>query len=211
MNRGGEMNRYALVTEWQLLAPINRVWDALYDVAAWPRWWKYVLAVEELEKGDAAGVGALRRYTWSSRLPYRLTFNTRSTVVDKPHVLAGEAVGELTGACPGAGVSLESWRRHGGRGAWAGEPSGRRAVGGIGAQPVCGRHAAGMWPVRSRYGRAGPRLSGAEIRPQGVHPQFLGVAGGPSQRSVPQQTGCPAGHGNDGEALLVDLIFEIRQ
>lgn len=165
MNRGGEMNRYALVTEWQLLAPINRVWDALYDVAAWPRWWKYVLAVEELEKGDAAGVGALRRYTWSSRLPYRLTFNTRSTVVDKPHVLAGEAVGELTGACPGAGVSLESWRRHGGRGAWAGEPSGRRAVGGIGAQPVCGRHAAGMWPVRSRYaaGTVGP-ARGSQVR-----------------------------------------------
>jgi hypothetical protein len=92
------MNRYALVTEWQLRAPIDRVWDALYDVAAWPRWWKYVLAVEELEKGDAAGVGALRRYTWSSRLPYRLTFNMRSTIVDRPHVLAGEAIGELTGS-----------------------------------------------------------------------------------------------------------------
>jgi uncharacterized protein YndB with AHSA1/START domain len=38
------MNRYALVTEWQLRAPIDRAWDALYDVAAWPSWWKYVLA-----------------------------------------------------------------------------------------------------------------------------------------------------------------------
>jgi len=55
------MNRYALVTEWQLRAPIDRVWDALYEVAAWPSWWKYVLAVEALEAGDAAGVGALRR------------------------------------------------------------------------------------------------------------------------------------------------------
>jgi uncharacterized protein YndB with AHSA1/START domain len=42
-------------------APIDRVWNALYDVAAWPRWWKCGRAVEELEKGDAAGVGALRR------------------------------------------------------------------------------------------------------------------------------------------------------
>jgi uncharacterized protein YndB with AHSA1/START domain len=91
------MSRYVLVTEWRLRAPIERVWEALYDVAAWPSWWKYVLAVEDLEKGDAAGVGALRRYTWSSRLPYRLSFNMRSTVVDKPHVLAGEAVGELSG------------------------------------------------------------------------------------------------------------------
>jgi hypothetical protein len=97
VEKGGVMNRYALVSEWQLRAPIERVWDALYDVAAWPSWWKYVLAVEELEKGDAAGVGAVRRYTWSSRLPYRLTFNMRSTIVAKPHVLAGAAVGELTG------------------------------------------------------------------------------------------------------------------
>jgi hypothetical protein len=29
------------------------VWDAIYAAEAWPRWWKYVLAVEELEKGDA--------------------------------------------------------------------------------------------------------------------------------------------------------------
>ncbi len=91
------MKRYALVTEWHLDAPIERVWQAIYDVAAWPRWWPYVLSVEELEPGDASGVGAVRRYTWSSRLPYRLSFNMRSTVVQPPHLLAGDAVGELTG------------------------------------------------------------------------------------------------------------------
>jgi hypothetical protein len=31
-------------------------------------------------------------------LPYRLTFNRRPTVVDKPHLLAGEAAGEPTGS-----------------------------------------------------------------------------------------------------------------
>jgi len=70
-------NRYALVTEWCLEAPIERVWDAIYAVEVWPRWWKYVLTVEELEKGDASGVGAVRRYTWASRLPFRLSFNMR--------------------------------------------------------------------------------------------------------------------------------------
>jgi Polyketide cyclase / dehydrase and lipid transport len=91
------MKRYALVTQWHLEAPIERVWNAIYDVAAWPQWWPYVLAVEELEPGDDSGVGAVRRYTWSSRLPYRLSFNMRSTVVEPPHLLAGDAVGELTG------------------------------------------------------------------------------------------------------------------
>jgi uncharacterized protein YndB with AHSA1/START domain len=91
------MSSYALTTEWQLEAPIERVWDALYSVEEWPRWWKYVLAVDDIEAGDADGVGTVRRYTWGSRLPYQLSFNMRSTVVQRPQVLAGEAVGELNG------------------------------------------------------------------------------------------------------------------
>jgi uncharacterized protein YndB with AHSA1/START domain len=91
------MNRFALVTHWQLDAPIEPVWKALYAVEDWPRWWKYVRAVEELRPGDASGVGAIRRCTWASRLPYQLTFQMRSTVVDRPHRLEGEAIGELTG------------------------------------------------------------------------------------------------------------------
>jgi hypothetical protein len=56
-----------------------------------------VLAVEELERGDATGVGAVRRYTWGSRLPYRLTFSMRTTVVKSPQLLEGVAQGELNG------------------------------------------------------------------------------------------------------------------
>ena len=73
------------------------IWDALYAVEAWPKWWKYVRAVEELEPGDAAGVGAVRRYTWGSRLPYQLSFKMRTTVVQAPSVLEGVAQGELNG------------------------------------------------------------------------------------------------------------------
>ncbi len=67
------MKEYVLVTHWHLDAPIGRVWEALVRVAEWPRWWKYVHAVEDLEAGGAEGAGSLRRYTWSSRLPYRLS------------------------------------------------------------------------------------------------------------------------------------------
>jgi hypothetical protein len=89
--------RYALTTQWHLRAPLGQVWDAIYAVETWPQWWSYVLQVVELQKGDGAGVGAVRRYTWSSRLPYQLTFDMRSTVVEPPHLLVGEAIGELTG------------------------------------------------------------------------------------------------------------------
>ena len=52
MKSSGAGKRYALTTIWHLRTPIGSVWDALYAVEAWPQWWKYVLAVIELQKGD---------------------------------------------------------------------------------------------------------------------------------------------------------------
>ena len=91
------MNNYELVSHWHFAAPIDCIWDALYTPEDWPKWWKYVLAVEELAPGDASGVGAVRRYTWGSRLPYRLSFAMRTSIVQAPHVLEGNAQGELNG------------------------------------------------------------------------------------------------------------------
>jgi uncharacterized protein YndB with AHSA1/START domain len=91
------MSAYTLVTEWHLDAPIGRVWQALFEVDAWPTWWPYVRAVQLIEAGDASGVGAVRRYTWGSRLPYTLSFDMRTTIVQAPHWLEGEASGELAG------------------------------------------------------------------------------------------------------------------
>jgi hypothetical protein len=91
------MHKYELVSHWHFAAPIECIWDALNAWEDWPRWWRYVLAVEELEPGDANGVGALRRYTWGSRLPYRLAFTMRTTTVQAPHILEGAAQGELNG------------------------------------------------------------------------------------------------------------------
>ena len=86
-----------MTTHWHLDAPIGRVWDALFAVDDWPQWWPYVRAVRLIRAGDATGVGAVRRYTWGSRLPYTLSFDMRSTVVEAPHRLEGEAIGELSG------------------------------------------------------------------------------------------------------------------
>ena len=91
------MNRYALVTQWHLAAPIERVWDAIHAVEDWPRWWRYVKAVVELQKGDENGVGAVRRFTWASRLPYSLSFEMRASQVKWPTFMEGIATGELTG------------------------------------------------------------------------------------------------------------------
>ena len=92
------MRQFDLTTQWQLESAIDCVWDAIVAVEKWPHWWRFVHAVEELEKGDAEGLGALRRYTWSSKLPYRLSFAMRVTAVTRPTYLEGLAVGDLDGS-----------------------------------------------------------------------------------------------------------------
>jgi hypothetical protein len=88
---------YALMTRWRFDAPIERIWQALQTPEAWPQWWRYVKAVSLVEPGDATGVGALRRFTWSSRLPYSLTFDMRTTRIEAPHAMEGAALGDLVG------------------------------------------------------------------------------------------------------------------
>jgi uncharacterized protein YndB with AHSA1/START domain len=88
---------YRFTSVWLVAAPIQSVWDAIYDSEHWPQWWPYVAAVDELAQGDADGVGAVRRYTWTTRLPYRFVFESRVTRVTRPYVLEASASGQLNG------------------------------------------------------------------------------------------------------------------
>ena len=91
------MAEYRFLTTWLLEAERERVWDAIYDSERWPEWWRGVLEAEKLEEGDQAGVGQYGRYVWRSRLPYRVEFFILTTRVERPHLLEGEASGELEG------------------------------------------------------------------------------------------------------------------
>jgi uncharacterized protein YndB with AHSA1/START domain len=138
------MATYRFVTEWQVAAPIDAVWEELTHPDAWPTWWKGVEKVERIEpepagvasldgvgeqssagdapvddvgEGHSAGggsvdhvgeqqsadstsvdhIGERRRYTWKSRLPYRLVFEMTLTRSERPHLLEGHATGELEG------------------------------------------------------------------------------------------------------------------
>ena len=91
------IREYSLVTRWHFDAPVSQVWDALVAVEHWARWWCFVQSVVELEEGDADGIGALRRYVWSSRLPYRLSFEMRTTAIEHHALMEAVATGELNG------------------------------------------------------------------------------------------------------------------
>ena len=91
------MADYRFLTTWLLEADRQRVWDAIYDSERWPEWWSGVEEAEKLEEGDDAGVGQLGRYVWKAKLPYRVEFHIRTTRVEPPHLLEGDATGELAG------------------------------------------------------------------------------------------------------------------
>lgn len=91
------MKTYEFVTIWRVQAPIERVWDEIYHSEDWPTWWRGVEQVVEVQKGDDLGVGSIRRYTWKSKLPYRLSFTMRAVRVEPPLLLEGRASGELEG------------------------------------------------------------------------------------------------------------------
>jgi Polyketide cyclase / dehydrase and lipid transport len=88
---------YRFVTTWCLDAPIERVFAAIDDAAAWPSWWKGVTRAELLEPGDEHKIGRVWELTWRSRLPYDLTFRSTVTRREPPHLLEGSADGELIG------------------------------------------------------------------------------------------------------------------
>ncbi|HEY3193566.1 MAG TPA: SRPBCC family protein [Solirubrobacterales bacterium] len=91
------MAEYRFLTTWLLQAPREPIWDAIYESEQWPQWWRGVVEAEKLKEGDGSGVGQYGRYVWKSKLPYRLEFFVRTTKVERPHLLEGDASGELAG------------------------------------------------------------------------------------------------------------------
>ena len=91
------MADYRFLTTWLLDSPREPVFDAIYDQASWPSWWRGVEEASEVRPGDASGVGTVARMVWKSLLPYRVEFEVTTTHVERPHLLQADAVGELTG------------------------------------------------------------------------------------------------------------------
>ena len=91
------MRDYEFVTLWNIEAPLERVWGLIEDADAWPEWWKGVLSVVELVKGDENGVGSIRRTVWRSALPYKLEFDSEVLRVERLKLIEARAFGELDG------------------------------------------------------------------------------------------------------------------
>lgn len=110
------MARYSFLTTWGLAAPVADVWDAIHETERWPEWWRGVKVAERLDGGNGDGVGSVHRYVWRSRLPYDIEFRMRTTRVEAPYLLEGDADGNLRGTgrwrlweTPGATAVTYEW------------------------------------------------------------------------------------------------------
>ena len=91
------MAKYEFVTIWRFKSPLAPVWEMIYNSDRWPSWWKGAERVERLKEGDENSIGSIHRYTWKSKLPYRLTFDMELTRVEQMSIIEGKALGELSG------------------------------------------------------------------------------------------------------------------
>ncbi len=86
------------LTTWLLTPRGSRCSDAIFDQERWPE-----LVAGGRGGGGAparrrgSGVGTVSRLVWRSRLPYRIEFEVTTRRVERPHLMEGHAVGELTG------------------------------------------------------------------------------------------------------------------
>lgn len=91
------MSDYKFVTVWTIDAPLADVWREIKDTTSWPEWWKGVVRVVELKKGNDDGLGSIHRSTWRSALPYTLEFDSEIVRIDEMRLIEARAFGELEG------------------------------------------------------------------------------------------------------------------
>lgn len=90
-------HEFNLVTNWHLRAPVSAVWALLNRPEDWPQWWRAVKRVEAIGEGDQSGIGAVRRFTYATALPYTVGFDMTVTRIEPMRLLEGRADGELDG------------------------------------------------------------------------------------------------------------------
>jgi uncharacterized membrane protein len=91
------VNEYSFVTVWKIEAPLKVVWDVICNTEDLPNWWKAVIGVKVIDRGDANGVNFLVEQTWKGILPYQLSLLSRTTAVDYLKSIEIVASGDLEG------------------------------------------------------------------------------------------------------------------
>lgn len=90
------MAEYHFITQWEFKAPIEKVYEIIYDTNNYPQWWKYISKIETVKKTES-DIGSIKKYFWKTALPYSLSFLMETVAIEKNKLLIGKASGELEG------------------------------------------------------------------------------------------------------------------
>jgi hypothetical protein len=91
-------NDYHFITHWRVRARLEEVANILKDAEGLERWWPSVyLRVQQLQPGDARGVGRVVDLCTKGWLPYTLRWRFRVTESRYPYGFTLEAEGDFKG------------------------------------------------------------------------------------------------------------------
>ncbi|HEY8744585.1 MAG TPA: SRPBCC family protein [Chloroflexota bacterium] len=95
---GEKSNDYHFITHWRVQGDIDQVAQILSDAPGLARWWPAVyLDVQQLEPGDAHGIGKYVELFTKGWLPYTLRWRFRVTEADHPRGFSIVATGDFEG------------------------------------------------------------------------------------------------------------------
>jgi uncharacterized protein YndB with AHSA1/START domain len=78
---------YHFVTHWFFEAPIERVWNELEDLEAWPSWWSSYRKAKKITPEPRLQVGSRAECEVKGKLPYTLSFTTEVASLQAPTLM----------------------------------------------------------------------------------------------------------------------------
>ena len=91
------METYHFVTNWHFHAPIERVWDEIVNVSAWPTWWPSWRKAQHRSGESKPQLGSIMDHEVKGTLPYSLRFTTEVVLFQPPQLMETKSSGELVG------------------------------------------------------------------------------------------------------------------
>jgi hypothetical protein len=91
------VNEYSFITVWKIEAPLQAVWDVICNIEDLPNWWKAVISIKVLDRGDINGINFLTEQTWKGILPYKLSMTSKTIAVDHLKSIELVTFGDLEG------------------------------------------------------------------------------------------------------------------
>jgi len=99
------MEMYHFITTWFFQTPIEKVWNEVIDVEAYPTWWPGIRRAMIQGPESRIQVSSIVDYELKGSLPNVLQFSTKITGLQPPNIIELKSLGDLVGE--GRGV-LES-------------------------------------------------------------------------------------------------------